>query len=327
MDTYSNDILNLNQLLLIDINELEALAVNFPASGFVHAMLAKRYKLSNDLRYEKQLNKAALLLPDREKLYDFIQRDMATKPMVEEQSLEEEKIAIKVKKASKGTSRKRKASKNVKAKKERVKEKAKSTKSKTGEKPINKKSKKLKVKGEKQESIISKIQEAVNNKEVKTEKAIEHFKPKETIRKEEKTKKEKAIESSSIGTHTFLEWLQIVDKEQKEKGATEEIVVKKKKKKVKKATISKKEKKAFVTNTTENKLDPKLKLSEKENAIADNLAKASITFNHNLATETLAKLYVKQGKIGKAKELYKILSLKYPNKSAYFAAQIEKIEE
>ena len=44
-----------------------------------------------------------------------------------------------------------------------------------------------------------------------------------------------------------------------------------------------------------------------------------------LMTETLAKLYSKQGNIQKAVEAYKILSLKYPKKSIYFANQINKI--
>ena len=44
-------------------------------------------------------------------------------------------------------------------------------------------------------------------------------------------------------------------------------------------------------------------------------------------TETLAKLYSKQGNIQKAVEAYKILSLKYPKKSIYFANQINKIRD
>ena len=46
-----------------------------------------------------------------------------------------------------------------------------------------------------------------------------------------------------------------------------------------------------------------------------------------LMTETLAKLYSKQGNIQKAVEAYKILSLKYPKKSIYFANQINKIKD
>ena len=44
-------------------------------------------------------------------------------------------------------------------------------------------------------------------------------------------------------------------------------------------------------------------------------------------TETLAKIYVKQKKIKKALYAYKILSLKYPEKSSLFAIQIKKLQK
>ena len=46
-----------------------------------------------------------------------------------------------------------------------------------------------------------------------------------------------------------------------------------------------------------------------------------------LITETLAKIYVKQEKFNKAIKAYKILSLKYPKKSSFFADQINDIKK
>ena len=51
----------------------------------------------------------------------------------------------------------------------------------------------------------------------------------------------------------------------------------------------------------------------------------SVTFD--LYTETLAQIYAEQGYFEQAKEIYSKLILAYPEKNAYFAALIQKIEE
>ena len=44
-------------------------------------------------------------------------------------------------------------------------------------------------------------------------------------------------------------------------------------------------------------------------------------------TETLAKIYIKQGRYTKAMEIIRRLSLKYPKKNRYFADQIRFLEK
>lgn len=51
------------------------------------------------------------------------------------------------------------------------------------------------------------------------------------------------------------------------------------------------------------------------------LAKESLVEDTSLITETMARIYAAQGQLGRARRAYKLLALKYPEKSVYFAAQ------
>ena len=56
------------------------------------------------------------------------------------------------------------------------------------------------------------------------------------------------------------------------------------------------------------------------------MAPESLEDHPELISETLAEIHTRQGKTDRAIEIYKKLSLKFPEKSSYFAKKIESIE-
>lgn len=63
-----------------------------------------------------------------------------------------------------------------------------------------------------------------------------------------------------------------------------------------------------------------------EKGIAQQLAERSVSENKDVISETLARLLAKQGYKEKALAMYERLCLAFPEKSAYFAAEIEKLK-
>ena len=56
-------------------------------------------------------------------------------------------------------------------------------------------------------------------------------------------------------------------------------------------------------------------------------ASESIMEDPSLVTETMARVYAKQGLFDKARKAYHVLALKYPAKSTYFALQLKKLDD
>ncbi len=107
---------------------------------------------------------------------------------------------------------------------------------------------------------------------------------------------------------------------------TEEIIaeIKNSKKKIKPSDPKQKEQLEIIEQFIRTK--PSIgKAKADQSAQADDLAENSTRFTENIISETLVEILVKQGKKDKAVEVLRKLIWKYPQKKAYFAAQIQEL--
>ncbi len=148
----------------------------------------------------------------------------------------------------------------------------------------------------------------------------------------------KPFEFSQNETHSFNEWLQLtrfkpIDRSEAPVEKTTPPIPES-------VSESKTEAPANASNTTDSsEREKKFELIDKfiqenpkinptkSSATKGNLAKAQMIQPESLMTETLARIYVEQKNYKKAIQSYKILSLKYPEKSSFFANQIKAVQQ
>ncbi len=157
----------------------------------------------------------------------------------------------------------------------------------------------------------------VDNIIIPSEKVIEVDTPHIKQAPEEKLEIGKPLTFNKNEVHSFSEWLKITsfkpiirEENNIQEKPTQDNLKAKKFELIDKFIIS----------------NPKIKPVNKESTTF-NIAQAQMLPPETLMTETLARIYLEQKNYKSAIQSYKILSLKYPEKSGFFADQIKAIKQ
>lgn len=347
---FINSLKQPGQIEELSLNELEMLIQEYPFFETAHLLYSKRLFQTNALNYSKQLRKTAIVANSRVVLYELIHKE--SKAVVTENKAiiteskqeisEEKKITIKEepKVEEKEVGSVTTTSDSIKVIYVNTVPSAQKTTETT---PVFEKT----------------IEEATNEpaSDVQMLQSIENATEESaTITPEEKMQKEIELEISKGIIQSYVE-TDIIKTPELEKEETKEPVsftdwlnkVKKEAHSIQKEVIPiqkdipKEEEKEQKTTKTEQKntnleqkrqiidkiidSDPgRIKLGTTKFFTPSTDAKQSLLENEHLVTETLAKIYALQGNISKAIRAYEILSLKFPQKSVYFASLIEKLK-
>ncbi|RDY59342.1 hypothetical protein [Flagellimonas nanhaiensis] len=112
--------------------------------------------------------------------------------------------------------------------------------------------------------------------------------------------------------HSFTEWLQLTSTKTEQEEPVEEVT-----------KSDRKQRFDLLDKFIEN--NPKI--VPKDSMVKVNIKESTKIDKTELMTETLAKVYLEQKKYKKAIQAFKILSLKYPEKSGFFADQIRAVKK
>lgn len=130
----------------------------------------------------------------------------------------------------------------------------------------------------------------------------------------------KPINFRTNDQYSFNEWLMLTNFKPIERIETAET-------KTETGSKPQKNRKEDKFNLIEKFIANNPKIGPVESTSPEVFSDYSIQENENLMTETLAHVYLEQKKFNKAITAFQILSLKYPEKSSFFAHQIEAIKE
>jgi hypothetical protein len=323
-------------LVNADINRFKELIKEYPFFQIAHILILKSLKDKKSEEFQKQLSESSVYITDRDQLFKFLNTEYKPEKKAKEKEpqkiepLEQEKVEIPEEKETNSKEPELLKNKNVKRKIndsiEGMGENISETISSQLEFSVINNDNKLEYSSEiyfmdeerdgknniitidadpddikklrKKKRDILQIDEVKTpkseNKSVKKPKNEDTFELIESERVEKVESKEKAKPNEHFDINSYHD----VDA-----GTGEDDLISK-----------------FV------KKNPRIEPKEIKEEIED-ISQESVVENIDLLSETLVKVYIKQGLFEKAIQSYEKLSLKYPEKNTYFASQIKKLED
>lgn len=156
-----------------------------------------------------------------------------------------------------------------------------------------------------------------------TKEGPDETKPTEVAEAEEKLQLGKPITFTRDEKYSFSEWLQLTSLKGLRKKTTEEALEDTRNKK-EEAEAERRKKFDLIDKFIET--NPRIRTADETSENVD-LTSSTKLDKKALMTETLAQVYLEQKKYKKAIQAYKILSLKYPEKSGFFADRIKAVKK
>jgi len=308
---FINYIKNPNSLEKDSVKELQKLVNDFPYFQSAHLLLSLASKKWDASVYQKSLKKTAIVVTNRSHLFNLIQQFEISNSVIEDS--DHQKLVVE------------EVLEPVDSTKELNILKATELLIENSDSEISETEFQQKTKPNAEEVLENEIAKQVVGAIV--EKQMFNLSDTQLLFKQNKE------------PETFTDWLRLIQKSNKQLSAENildtntdnntDIKTRLEKGKIitQESALNKKLKNLALIDKIIEKSPGQIKIKDDQKFYSpEQNAKESLLENEHLVSETLAKIYALQGSVNKAVRAYEILSLKFPQKSAYFAFLIQKLK-